>query len=111
MVEHPDRVDSKFYGGCWGCPNDYGYMERPEFCDCCTPDNFLDCGRCWDREIPEVKPAFSIGAGLKPCTITIDCETITLKQKEIGIEFDLGNAHLDNIDTIIINGHTFKKEN
>lgn len=110
-IEHPEDIDPKCAGGCHKCPHDYGYMEKPK--ECVSKTYFISCTECWDREIPEAKakPTFAIGGNAKPSTLTIECETITLKQKEIGIEFDLGNAHFDNIGTIVINGHIFKKEN
>lgn len=36
-------IGRRIYGGM-GCPEDYGY-EKPWDCD-------LDCGACWDREMP-----------------------------------------------------------
>ena len=52
-IEHPDEIDEKQDGGCWGCPADHGYLPDPEYC------NFgnTDCTMCWDREIPGTAPA------------------------------------------------------
>lgn len=44
--EHPERVSSRFGGGCDGCPSDYGYEEKTDRC----PDE--SCLYCWNREIP-----------------------------------------------------------
>lgn len=30
--EHPERVSDEFAGGCEGCPEDYGYESRDEYC-------------------------------------------------------------------------------
>lgn len=51
--EHPDKIDETKLGGCVGCPVLYGYEEEPipGFCQGIT------CQECWDREIPEEKPA------------------------------------------------------
>lgn len=46
--EHPERVNEMFGGGCHGCPYDYNYMRKPDFCDGAGDA----CRRCWDREIP-----------------------------------------------------------
>ncbi len=54
--EHPDRVGSKFAGGCNGCPLCYGYevgFPANHAKDCKTEEG---CARCWDREIPGTEP-------------------------------------------------------
>lgn len=53
--EHPEYISPQYYGGCNGCPNDYGYLPAPPDCD------DISCEKCWDREIPgtekkKVKP-------------------------------------------------------
>ena len=46
-IEHPEAVDSKCVGGCFGCPHDYGYEnDAPEGCDY----NTITCEKCWSRE-------------------------------------------------------------
>jgi hypothetical protein len=52
-IEHPELVDSKYTGGCNACPDGFGYLDDPDWCDdSCTPREER-CTRCWDREIPE----------------------------------------------------------
>lgn len=51
-LEHPDYVNYSFYGGCLGCPNQYGYLGKPDYCH----SDLKTCTKCWDREIPEEKP-------------------------------------------------------
>ena len=51
----------------------------------------------------------SIGSGLKPNTLTIDTHLITLKHKEMAIEFTIDPKKFENIDTIIINGFKYIK--
>lgn len=48
-IEHPEDVSGDYEGGCFGCPHDYGYLDRPWSCDSNDPG---DCWACWDREIP-----------------------------------------------------------
>lgn len=49
-LERPDCIDSECLGGVEDCPNSYGYMEKPQYCDLgSTPEL---CAKCWDREIP-----------------------------------------------------------
>ena len=49
--EHKAYVDSKYWGGCKGCPNDYGYETREE--RPCNGDKVhkQDCTKCWNREM------------------------------------------------------------
>ena len=55
MMEHPERIDEYYIGGCEGCPRDYGYMDDPEYCDHSNKviHDGVSCTKCWDREIPE----------------------------------------------------------
>lgn len=55
QIEHPDRVDSYWSGGCYLCPHNYGYCDPTE--GLChkknrTPGETI-CTRCWNREAPE----------------------------------------------------------
>ena len=52
-IEHPGRIDRQFMGGAVGCPHNYGYLDKPDYCCMDNPEN---CKRCWDREIPEEEP-------------------------------------------------------
>lgn len=54
-IEHPDKLDPLYHGGCFGCPSCYGY-EAPNQCNNYNEDPDK-CMRCWDREIPETEPA------------------------------------------------------
>ena len=48
MLEHPEEVSESAEGGCYGCPDSYGYED---YSDC---DGVEDgCEECWNREIPE----------------------------------------------------------
>lgn len=51
-IEHPELVDDGFIGGCCSCPDDYGYLDIPGYCnDPSWTDDY--CTKCWSREIPE----------------------------------------------------------
>lgn len=57
-LEHPDMIDSRCGGGCYGCPCRYGY-EAVEKGLCRTEDrgSLEDrCTRCWNRTIPGTEP-------------------------------------------------------
>ncbi len=45
-IEYPEHVNDTYEGGCFGCPNDYGYHTHA--CD----SRRLSCEHCWDRVIP-----------------------------------------------------------
>lgn len=40
----PERVDSEYGGGAWGCPKDYDFLNNNVNCD------DLTCTECWDLE-------------------------------------------------------------
>lgn len=48
MKEHPDKLDNDFVGGCYACPESYGYEKGLP----CGNHNEEKCRACWDREIP-----------------------------------------------------------
>ena len=50
MQEHPEYVDKRYSGGCFMCPENFGYEKK---FDCATAG--VNCTECWDREIPEEK--------------------------------------------------------
>ena len=52
-MEHPECVNEECYGGCTGCPDQYGYLPRPSLCNLFRCPSEKNCSRCWDREIPE----------------------------------------------------------
>ena len=59
QIEHPDRVDSHWCGGCFLCPGYYGYCEPTDgLChkEKCTASETI-CTRCWNREIPGTEPS------------------------------------------------------
>lgn len=44
--EHLEEVNEEYFGGCYGCPENYGYEKK---FDCATAG--VNCTECWDREI------------------------------------------------------------
>ena len=58
VLEHPDKVDARFSGGCAGCPDEYGY-EPENGTECLCEKNWNTkksvpqiCTECWDRIVP-----------------------------------------------------------
>lgn len=56
-IEHPDRISDDHWGGCLGCPSEFGYLPDPKECpkEHMVDDFDKTCRECWDREIPEKK--------------------------------------------------------
>ena len=56
--EHPESVSDLLWGGCMGCPDDYGYLEKPKVCSMTqmVKDDDEVCQKCWNREIPNDEP-------------------------------------------------------
>lgn len=53
--EHPEKVSPEWCGGCYSCPNDYGYCSRTETLCGKTKQfrsNNKKCTKCWDQKIP-----------------------------------------------------------
>ena len=46
--EHPENINFDCFGGCIGCPDDYGYLPKLSESECQS----MRCTSCWDREIP-----------------------------------------------------------
>lgn len=51
IQEHPEHNNELCFGGCHGCPSQYGYANRPDWCRI----GFETCAKCWDREVEEVE--------------------------------------------------------
>lgn len=58
--EHPEKVGDFHMGGCYGCPDSYGYEECSNFCRLNGVGSRRPCGErctaCWNREIPGTDP-------------------------------------------------------
>ena len=66
-MEHPECVNEECYGGCTGCPDQYGYLPRPSLCNLFRCPSEENCSRCWDREIPEeVVEKFNTVSNVQP---------------------------------------------
>lgn len=50
-VEHPDLVGPQYIGGCSGCPHQYLYANKPDWC---KGYDFVRCKECWDREVEKM---------------------------------------------------------
>jgi hypothetical protein len=48
-IEHPEYIGKRWLGGCYGCPHEYGYIYRPDYCS--ADDDNSYCEECWDRPV------------------------------------------------------------
>jgi hypothetical protein len=109
-------------GDWWECPNcHYGHMDYARG----LPKDFTQLS---DEEVEMSKHIFEgkthipcdnvWGVGtIKPTdptaknTLILErCEKIKMHHKEIDIDFEFDTSKLENIDTIIVNGHKFVRE-
>ena len=93
------------FGDKWlTCPNcHYGYMDY--IGDPPADNFFVPCDNTWGV-------GYTHGS-LEPDPFTIEignCKTIKLGHKELDVNFELDAKKIENINTIIINGHTFVRE-
>ena len=100
-IEYPDRINDVWIGGCQCCPNYYGYLDNPEYCDgdktICSSDT--KCRTCWDGEIPEIKSVYDSVSHPSHYTYgKIECIDFIFDKD---LNFALGNA----IKYIVRAGH------
>lgn len=54
-IDHPTFINKNFYGGCYGCPHQYGYVKDPIDCQYFNESDEKKrrniCTKCWDREV------------------------------------------------------------
>ena len=56
-IEHPGSINPASFGGCRGCPHNYGYLPLSKrLCggDYSKLDNER-CAKCWDQEVEETE--------------------------------------------------------
>lgn len=51
QIEHPEKVEANYFGGCLGCPAEYRYSEV-DYSNCGKIVSDYNCGECWNQEIP-----------------------------------------------------------
>lgn len=60
-IEHPEEVDEKWGGGCYGCPDADTRRYIATYQTAClgnrvTRSGQETCRKCWDTEIPDTEP-------------------------------------------------------
>lgn len=80
--EHPECIDSSTLGGCIGCPSDYGYRKRAEWCHDTRYPKHERCTRCWDRVCGHVHETGSLKQAMKAYAERCELSTIN-KSREV----------------------------
>ena len=88
-MEYPEKLDDVEPGGCLGCPEDYGYLPDPDFCENDYDHystRFERCKKCWDREIPgemkkEKENCMSECCKETMCTTCVHQDICSVKEK------------------------------
>ena len=91
-------------GSLWECPNcHYGCMD---YIGDLPKDNlFIPCDNTWG--VSTIKAPDP----LEPFTVEIsNCTKIKLGHKSLDIDFEFDAKKIENINTIIINGHKFVRD-
>jgi hypothetical protein len=76
-----------------------------DYCPSCNENMFKEEPQLFTKEA-----AFAVGSA-EPSrkSLVINCKKITLEQRSLGITVDI-SEHIDNIDTVEINGAKFVRE-
>lgn len=89
-MEHPECVDPYANGGCEGCPQDYDYLGKPDYCHGFNAhhNEHDECTHCWDREIPdESKESFDILAFWQEVHTMID-DAMRKRDRSVSVYFN-----------------------
>lgn len=93
-IEHPEKIDPNELGGCWGCPQAYGYLRRPEYCMPVKVDKEKMCTACWDREIPGTEKIKKENE-IMP---THDINAREVTKEDLLREIELAHAHIQEME-------------
>ena len=108
-IEHPKSIDLSHYGGCIGCPDHYGYLDVPKYCNLDGgPDR---CTKCWDREIPEIKCEMTLNEyqQLALRTESHETEYPRILQGLMGLNGEAGEC-IDILKKHLFHGHELDKQ-
>ena len=98
------RLEMAMGNNCWECPScGYGYID---YIGDPPKDNFfVPCDNAWGV-------GYAHGKGLMELDefVITNCEKIKMHHKEMDIDFEFDTKKIENINTIIINGHKFVRE-
>lgn len=90
-LQHPDRIGAMWFGGCVGCPKDYGYSKK---IDKCNGPNEKACSLCWNQEVVEETTSFDIPwAQFK----TLIDDAMTKRDRTVSIYFHPENGLSVNV--------------
>ena len=98
MLECPDKVDSRWSGGCYSCPHTYGYLP---YYDCSN-----DCDECWNREIPGTENVKKENDIMPTHTINV---TTKKTKAELVEEIRHAHEHIHQMENQIKNLERYKQ--
>ena len=101
------------FGDWWICPEcNYGYKITTGDPPIELAEEYAEMAKKLIDTPLYIPSGETIGiASVQPQTLTItNCEKFKVQLKEIDLEFELEPDKLENIDTLIINGHKYVKE-
>lgn len=85
-IEHPGSIKPFSFGGCLGCPHNYGYLPLSKrLCggDYSKLDNER-CAKCWDQEVEEpIIATASKAIKIKTCDYHIYAKHLHMKYEAL----------------------------
>lgn len=97
-LEHPDRVNMGFVGGCIGCPSSYEHLDIPDYCEDVNIPAKERCTMCWGREIPETE-------------VSVEHELTDNKPEDNEEEFTIEIVYTDSTHDLLCGVKYFKLVN
>ena len=94
-IDEPWKIRPGCLGGCVGCPSDYGYLDDPE--------DYIDCEKCWDREIPGADKIIS-GSDGKLIYIRVPYDNVEQNHDWYVIKFnnvESAKAFIHNLERLV----------
>lgn len=105
-MDRPDCINHDSLGGCYGCPNSYGYLDRPEFCSFTGGDDM--CTRCWDREIPGTENNISNNEKENE-TMSVTVPVNKMTKAQMLEEIERAHNHIVEMETELKNLEKYKQ--
>ena len=100
VLEHPEHLNPNLWAGVDTCPTEFGYADKPAYCNDETLTCDERCTMCWDREIPETENIKKENVIMTPTKMT---------KADLIEEIKLAHEHIQNMETQIKNLERYKQ--